>query len=122
MFSENLVLSPENVSPFPFETNRGHCSSIRYMVSAGAGASQDHSTLSDDLPKSNLLPSSFHSWGTFCSKPVYQRVKKIVLETSPDLIKAKLDFIARRERRRTKGRWGGGGLPAPVPADWFLVP
>lgn len=71
MFSENLVLSPENVSPFPFETNRGHCSSIRYMVSAGAGASQDHSTLSDDLPKSNLLPSSFHSGGTFCSKPVY---------------------------------------------------
>lgn len=58
----------------------------------------------------------------FCSKPVYQCVKKIVLESSLDLIKAKLDFIARKERKRTKGREGGGCWPDPVPADWFLVP
>ena len=39
-----------------------------------------------------------------------------------DLIKAKLGFIERRERRSTKERERvGATLPHPLPANWLLV-
>lgn len=60
--------------------------------------------------------------GKVCCKSVYHCVKKIVLETSLDLIKANLDFIERRKRRSIKGRERvGATLPHLLPANWFLV-
>lgn len=58
------------------------------------------------------MPSSSSFWGKVHSKPIYQCVKKIVPETSLDLIKAKLDFIERRGKSVPERRREAGGCSA----------